>query len=890
MRPAGIKKVRYNVPTWIAFKGKKSDLKNVVKNEASGGDGLDDRILKGDSKKRTPNYFNAGLEIDLTANKVAIEGNNIVWSFPENEYIDLQAYTFKDENGYQKLVFSYTTKKDGYFSVGYTGAPSFSIENVDEIWQPFVWQEKRFPDNAYLTLSYRAPLPTTFVKKGNATIGVLATPEELPFQPLPTQKNSEFGIMVRNKKGEAQSQIYAPVLGGKNSKMSTSQRFEFSTYLIVEALGITETYEKLARSIYGFRDFRNNSLGSLNTTLDNIIDYGNSKYSRYVDSLKGFEYSTDVPGAVKNVSSLHPIQIAIFTDNKNLFEEKAYPMMEFMLSREKLLFSLDRNQKIQHPSRKLNGKAATISELTAMHNIFDRKNTFLIDIAKKVYKRKLGRNPKSIEKVMKNWIHAMLLYKATEDSTYLASSIKGADEYLALRVDQIQKNFEDPLGKGFFFWDAFTNKWVELLELYEITGEKKYLDAARDGARRYTMHTWMSPKVPDTSVLVNKGGKAPLYWYLKSKGHKQMYYPEEKVPAWRLSEIGLTPESSGTSTGHRAIFMANYAPFMLRIGHLTNDQFLKEVAKAAVIGRYKNFPGYHINTARTTAYEKIDYPLHEHKELSVNSFHYNHVMPKVTLLMDYLISDTWAKSNENINFPSEFIEGYGYLKSKLYGTRKGEFYDIQEVQLWMPERLLTSKNQQLNYISARKDNQLMIAFTNQSLENQKSTITLNKTLMKIGRNAKITSIWMDQKKVEINKKLVNDSFEIDVSANGITAVVIENVNPFVKIQEDLLASPSTLTNSYLDIEFGKAKAMLFNLGDYSKKVFVYLEQNDAVFKSVTLKYLDDKGRKKTVIDTQYPFEFTVDLAKDQNHLSFQLEAETVRFEKKQSTSYTIGKK
>ena len=277
MRPAGIKKVKYNVPTWLAYKDKKADLKDVKKSEATGGDGLDDRILKGGSEKRTPNYFNSGLEIDLLAKSFKVKKDTIFWEFPTNEYINLKAHSYKDINGFQKLVFSYITKKEGYFSVGYTGAPVYKLADVKEIWQPFVWQEKRFPDNAYLTLSYRAPLPTTFVKDDKNTIGVLATPEELPFQPLPIQKNSEFGIMVRNQNGDAQPQIYAPVLGGQNSKMKPNETFKFTTYLIVENLGITETYEKLAREIYGFRDFRNNDLGSLNSTLDRIIDYGNSK-------------------------------------------------------------------------------------------------------------------------------------------------------------------------------------------------------------------------------------------------------------------------------------------------------------------------------------------------------------------------------------------------------------------------------------------------------------------------------------------------------------------------------------------------------------------------------------------------------------------------------------
>ncbi len=179
-----------------------------------------------------------------------------------------------------------------------------------------------------------------------------------------------------------------------------------------------------------------------------------------------------------------------------------------------------------------------------------------------------------------------------------------------------------------------------------------------------------------------------MYWYLKSKGHKQMYYPEEKAPAWRLSEIGLTPESSGTATGHRGIFMANYAPWMLRLGYYTKDSFLVNVAKAAVIGRYRSFPGYHINTERTTAYEKVDFPLHEHTDQSVNSFHYNHILPMASMLLDYLVTDAFVRSAGKISFPTEYMEGYAYLQSYMYGVQKGSFYTQKEAQLWMPARLL----------------------------------------------------------------------------------------------------------------------------------------------------------------------------------------------------------
>lgn len=115
-------------------------------------------------------------------------------------------------------------------------------------------------------------------------------------------------------------------------------------------------------------------------------------------------------------------------------------------------------------------------------------------------------------------------------------------------IDTPATDFRDPEAGGFFFWTGFAPKWIDLLEMYELTGNKAYLRAAHRGAKLYTQYIWYSPAVPDRNILVNPDGKAPHYQYLKLKGHAQMDAPAERVPAWRLSEIGLTPESSGTST------------------------------------------------------------------------------------------------------------------------------------------------------------------------------------------------------------------------------------------------------------------------------------------------------------------------------------------------------
>lgn len=885
LRSAGIKGVLYNVPTWKVAEADKADLKQSKRGNDMFGDGFDDKILSTSQGKRTSNLFNSGEVMIATPSKIVDKKDSVIFVYPSNAVFSLSAIIVFNKSGYPKIRYTLTPKQKGYFSIGYTGAPAMQPEATTEIWQPLIWQEKRFPDNSYLTPSYMSTLPTTLVNDGKNSIGVLASPEYLPFDPLPVFTNSQFGISVRNREGKAQPQVFAPILGSKESLMVAGKPFSFGTYIIVEPLAITYAYEKVARQYFGFKDYRKNDIATLNSVFDNIVDYSMTHYAWFVDSLKGFAYSTDVPGAVKNVSSLHPIELALVTDNQKVFDKRAYPHIEYMLSREKFLFALDSTQKIQSPSRKLRGPIAPISELSSLYNIFGKTNHFYTALAKRAYDTVRIRNLDVVEKG-DTWMASMNMYKSTRDEKYLKKAIDGANAYLANRVEKKQHDFDDEFAGDFFFWTSYTNKWIDLLELYELTRDKKYLQAAHEGARHYTMFTWMVPAIPhqaDSLITVNKGGKAPHYGYLKSKGHAQMNFPEEKAPAWRLSEIGLTPESSGTSTGHRAIFMANYAPWMLRLGYYANDNFLKEVAKAAIIGRYRNFPGYHINTARTTAYEKFNFPMHGHKEQSVNSFHYNHIMPMASMLLDYLVTDAYVRSQGEIDFPSEFIEGYAYLQNKFYGAAKGKFYNENNISLWMPSKLLTTGNVELNYIAGRRENEVFVALMNQSKETVSSSINFNESFLKVTDLTEFF-LYKDGKW----EKIGNGKTNVKVAPNGITVLKLKGVNPIVHIQNKLLATGKTLKNDYVQIDFGRAEAMLINMGDYATKAYVYLKDDDTKFSEVSIQYQIEGGKTQTITRKEYPFEFTVDLPKDKPYLNFKLQGIKVNGEKISSNTITLG--
>lgn len=889
MRPSGLKEVSFNVMTWETQSAPGSaQLQAVQRSTAQGGDGFDDRILDASTQSRTANLFASAPAVTVAATKWEQAADAIRYTFADTADFALSATVTLPRAGEANepvLTFTLTPKTDAWFSVGYTGAPVVAVGEAEEFWQPFVWQEKRFPHQSFLTGAFQCPLPASFVRRDGVTFGLVVDADEFPFNPLPLLENSRFGVALRTPEGAARPMVFAPILGGAGSKRGAGEAFSLKLRLYAAKGDTTVAYEDAARRLYAFRDFRSNAIASLNETLDNMIDYGMSHYSWFIDELKGCAYSTDVPGAVKNVSSLNPLNIALVADDEAIFQKRAYPIAEYLLSREKFLFSLDPKQKIQSPSRALKGPASPISELTSLYGITDGASPVLLEQAKRLVGRNRTLNLDDVS-IGDSWQNNVQLYRATGEARYLEKARAGADDYIATRVVPGAAGFR----QGAFFWTAFAPNYIDLLELFEVTQDRRYLEAARLGARRFAMFTWAAPRVPDENITVNPGGDAPVYWYLKSKGHKPMKAAEENVPAWRLSEIGLTPESSGTMSGHRAIFMANHAPWMLRIAALTGDPLLHDVARSAIIGRYRNFPGYHINTARTTIYEKADYPLRKHDELSVNSFHYNHIWPQMSILLDYLVTDAFARSKGAIDFPSRFIEGYAYLQSKFYGDRPGKFHHFNDATLWMPQRLLQTGHVELNYLTARGEGRFYIALTNQSRAAVTSELVFNTDVLPAAAKGSYKVKVIADGRPAADAKLENGRMRVSVSPMGITALVIEGLNVTPKFQHKLLAAApeQAWKKDYAELPWGNARAMILNFGPAAKTAYVYLQADDAKFKEVTLRYTVD-GKKGEMTDAEYPFEFTVPLATDTKSFRFQLTGLTVDGRRPGSEYVTLEK-
>ncbi|MBI4627008.1 MAG: hypothetical protein HY736_27770 [Verrucomicrobia bacterium] len=848
----------YNVLTW----GRKTTDATPATQHVE--DGFDPTVDRGYGRGRTANLFAAGRLTTLRANASRVERGKIVWTFPADAAATVQAELDLPSDGTApRLRMKATAKADGWYSFGYAGAPECPPAAAEELWQPLIYNERRFPHESFLEAAYRCPLPTTLVTRGGVTTGVLADPTEYPFQPLPNFANSRFGVALRNARGLAQPMLFAPLLGGAGSRMKAGDSREFVMRLVVAKAGLSATHERTARTLYGFADVRHNALGSLNATFDAMLEFGLSDFAKFNADLRGFAYDTDVPGAVKNVSALHPLGLALVTDRAEIYTRLARPLMEFFVSRERFLFTTDPKVKGQSASSRLGGLGAPLTEYANLYAMSGGRTPFFRIAAEGLFGQDRVLN---LEGKIRgdNWSNALALYRATGERRWLDHAVKDADAYRQKRVAVRPADYADPDSRGLFFWTAFVPQWIELFELYEETRLPRFLDAAHAGAREYAQFVWLAPRIPDGEVRVHEDRLAPAY--RSGPRFPRIKAEPETVPAWRTSEIGLTSESAPTSKGARGIFLACYAPWMLRLAALTNDAFLHDIARSAIIGRYTSFPGYHLNTARNTAYEKRDFARRGKDELnSATSIHFNHIWPHIALLLDYLVADAFAKSRGQIDFPGRYAEGYGYLQQRVFGDRPGRVYDESGLYLWMPRGAVTVDHPELNFVTARGSSKIAIALTNQSKSALNSTVILSRDRIVLapGANAKVV-VWENNRRVREEPLPADARIAVDVAAEGISALIVTGVAPRVEFQDQIIGRAAHLpAESVCDLGWRGARGVVLSFGAGElTSAYVYLPDTERAVKSCTVHYRQGVGDFKTAADSAYPFDFTLPVAGD----------------------------
>lgn len=849
---------------------------------------------------------------DLVAQSYQVKNNQIEFTFSGQVEASV-SLVVKFITGQQAPVFELSLQafQSGNFSLGFTGMPAVDSAELDFVYQPLTWTWKRFPSRFALTEEAYANTAAVFTNHHGYTEGLAISLANIPYRyalsaqwnnagkkdnkfwsvfPADGPKaNSLFGMAIRNPAGKAQPIIYAPLPGTASAKLNKGEKHNMSLVYLLYPGDWQKGSHYLLSTIFHYRTERENARVSLNTTLDNMLEFAmNDKYSGWNETLKASNYQFDVPGTVKNVSALHPLSLAVITGNDTILRRRALPVIEYVMSREKFLYTTsDTPHQAQQPSHLLKGPCVDIGELAALHTFTQGYTPAFSLEANRLFgkSRQLNMNTETGGGSWQDYLARYRMYRRAAD---LQKAMDGANAYLQQVYHLYSQTFFDTPGlrdKGAGFTTDYGYRIYDLFELYLETKNAIYLQAAVTGARQLLLWTRSNPSPPAGNIVVNKNNEVkgifPGRRVSAVEGSpfipidETTQIPQQEIPAWQTSLNGLIPEAPNTYM-FGPVMLAHHAAWLLRLAHYSGDTLLRDAAYNAIIGRYANFPGYYFTSMHTNVYQQVDYPMHPFHDIKYNAIFYNHVWPHLALLVDFLVSDFYYRSNGRIDFPGTYAPGYAFLTSQVYGANKGTVFGNNNVQLWMPQRAMQSDGIAINYIMGHNEQDVFIAFANTTKRNVTEHVKLNQDIIPWQKERAYKVVVYDSSGKTKNSSMKNGALAVTLPAGGLNCIQIKGIYPIT----DKVAAP-TVFNKNRFVRYAAsqdstatATAMIIQPNEQLAVCYVYCNKTEKEWKKCSLRYhLNNDQQWTTVTDAAYPFEFDVALGHTNDVLTFEITAD-----------------
>ncbi len=850
------------------------------------------------------NLYATGTNTTLNATKAEIIDGKLVWTYTAQPDFDLSAsLDLSTEFNEPALRYTLKAKNAGWFMLGYTGAPETNPNTMEKFHQPTMWGDSVvkppdcsapvFPTIPKFCQEFLCPLPAVMTRDVNGVdCAVVVSPDYQSFR-LPHYKNVEFGLCIRNLDGKAQPMIFSPEMGAqeanlptdKDSYLAVDETHCFGVLWVVDNSSWSDFYRGIVKNIFKFRDQRDNSgPGSLNELLANITDYAmdadGNNYNMWDSNQKCNEYFIDQPYSFKILGGLFAINSAIVLDNNEMFWSRSLPQVEYCISREEQYFhpyDYPYNTQMTY-NNNMNGPWMSGIDLGTLYRLTGGRTT-----AFKTYSIEKGHtNQKNVFYQSLEW------YRLYGDPSELSYAITGA--YYSMNTSHYH-----------------VADFQQFLEMYEETGDSKYLDTAKTYAYQFMSTLNTSPRVPDDNYLVDENNEAPIHFQTPGRhaawGYpppQHMYAPQQSVPSWRVALTGMQPET------WRAFTFEEYPGRLMRLSRYANDDFMRAMARWAIVGRWANYPSQMFTRNYSLVYEQDDFCMHPLEYMTFSSMHMWHHWMYIPWTIDFMVNDTIVKSDGNIDFPSRRVfDGGAGGRFNIWGDRPGTFYGDENVNLWIPNNLLTLSSQQINYIAGYGNGKLYLALSNQSaspLNNMSLTVSSSRVSYGASRNVKV---W-ENNVAKPDKTLVNGTMNVDVPARGLTALIIEDVDAIIgKVHTNLFDKPAyALTDKSLirDLtteSFGRMVGMIISFGPELTEAYTYTDAKRPLYQpslagkggnvtQVTMYYSIDGGSwQSTPTDTVFPYEFSVKISPDSNTFAYKYEVRNDSNQLTTSSTYTL---
>ena len=607
-----------------------------------------------------------------------------------------------------KVTMKLIPKKKGFFSLATPTLAALPVEKMAWVSVPGYFQGNFIQTNFPLAYAYGHGIPdrpvvyrercaTTlsplFSSKSGATLSVIPEPG-LARDPWAkdkiTQTDWHLGLSHMNRKGQLSPTLYYPVLGEEKSEMNPGEEISYSFRYSLTNGDWFQAINHAAYDIYKFKETLalRQSKQSLTDRIEKmhhyLIDPKTSLWN--IEEYKGKQigaqsYLGGVVGsnkdAMKNADYGAMWMLANATNDPELKEKVLPPAKNFKLVQQDTengffkgaiegQYYLAKSKKfVEEWGEVVEPIALTYYVMLDIGNmlLFEPENTELKERLKLGAEKLLSwQNPdgsfavaydrktekeifKDIKDVRPTFYGLMVAYRILKDEKYLTAAKKGAEWIIKNSVEK--GSFLGVCGDARYAPDFATGQSAQtFLDLYDLTKDKRYQNAAVTCAKIYTASVYTHP-IATTEIKTVKG---------------------VQLQDWQISQTGLSFEHGGifgSATRLGPIQLASHAGMFIRMFKLTGDQIFADMARSAAIGRDAFVDS---STSVASYYWQAmnrgagPYP--------------HHAWWQIGWITDYLMSEVDLRSNGKVSFPRGFVtpkvgphQTYGFDPGTVYGKK-----------------------------------------------------------------------------------------------------------------------------------------------------------------------------------------------------------------------------
>jgi len=707
--------------------------------------------------------------------------------------------TFKgDVQVTQKMI----CKKDGYYSLASPSLVTIDENELEWATVPGYFQGHEMQPNFILSYAYGQGIPQLPViyreRCASSLCPIITTKKQISLSVIPdpglgrdpwaadkySQQDWFIAISHKNRKSQLTPTVYYPVLGEPGSKLESgaavSYGFRYSllkgqwyralehavndVYQFKKSLALRSNQQSLTSRIEKMQEY----LSDRKTSLWNVEDFNGIKIGgqSYLGGVVGSNHD-----AIKN-SDYGAMWMLASTGNDPFLKDSVLPYaLNFKLAQQQTANGFFQGAAIGQyylsKTKRFTEEWGEFVEPVGLtyYIMLDLGNILLFEPGNTILKERLAlgaglllkwqkpdgswevgydkftKQPlfTDIKDLRPTFYGLMVAYRILKDQKYLTAAKKGADWFIKNAVDK--GNFIGVCGDARYAPDFATAQSAQaLLDLYDMTGNKKYELAAVQTGRMYLNSIYTQP-IPSTKIKTVNGVQRE---------------------DWQISQAGLSFEHGGiigSANGAGPIMLCSHAGLFVRLFQLTQDSLFIEMARAAAIGRdafvdsKTSVASYYWNAMNKGA---GPYP--------------HHAWWQIGWITDYLMAEIQLRSGNTIVFPRGFVtpkvgphQSYGFAAGKIYN---------QPVNLIIRQGLVECDNPNIEYVLAQSidKKKIFVVLLNDRGTQISGTVKLN--TLRLGEN----SVLAGKKITELpagNNIATDDRWQINLPAYGIQVYTIE---------------------------------------------------------------------------------------------------------------------